>query len=211
MSKKEDLTIPPPLAPAISANPNNSLEEQNDKGASSIDTKDEKILSANERKKLEAKLRRQKRMQESRTSGKISTFKKKELMVIQGATMAAALASGQAKSINELAKQFDMTHSQTQKRLELAKRMEIVDIAKEMISTKLLPKALAVLSKELDAGNYKAAKDILFGLGILEANSKSVVEHSSVNKIPSLTEIRLERLRKSSIDAEVIEKEEVNS
>lgn len=198
----------PPLAPAISANPNNSLEEQNDKEASSLNTKE---LTPLEKKKLEKKLRRQKRMQESRTNGRISTFKKKDLMVIQGATMAAALASGQAKSINELAKQFDMTHTQAQQRLDLAKRMDIIDIAKEMVSTKLLPKALAVLNKELDAGNYKAAKDIIFGLGVLEANSKAIVEHSTVNKIPSLTEIRMERLKKSAIDAEVIQKEEVNS
>lgn len=101
----------------------------------------------------------------------------------------------------EIARIFGVSRGAVQERLAMARATEFTQLAQEIISERMLPKALAVLEAELEAGNYEAAKDLLFGSQVYQKGGKATIEHVTSNS-PTLEQIRKERAK--AIEAEVI-------
>jgi len=161
-----------PLVPDIASNPNN-LAVENDEGGDSTKYNKRKAYRGHP-----VRITEDKRMQSS-------------------LILAKRIATNVSQE--QLAKEFNMSKATLAKRLQEARADDLTQLAREMVADKMLAKALGVLNAELDAGNYKAAKDVLQGMQVLVSGGKSVVEHRTSGSI--LDQIR----RENSLDAEVKE------
>lgn len=103
-------------------------------------------------------------------------------------------------TIEQLAKSYGISSTTVTKRINLARQADLVGIAREVIVDKLIAKAIAVVEKELNNGNYLAAKDVLFGTNVLQKSGVSTITH--VSSTPTLDAIRAE-----AIDVESVNKE----
>lgn len=123
----------------------------------------------------------------------------KNVVDLQATNMLIKASNG--VSIKELAKEFDVSARTVKKRLNDSKQRELVELAREIATERLLSKALAVVNKRLDEGDYKAAKDILSGLGVYVSNDKVIVKSSS-NPLDAIREEIID------VDVDVKEKNE---
>lgn len=113
---------------------------------------------------------------------------------LQGAAMLARRVMLN-QSQEEIARQFNVSIGSVQKRLSEAKQDSMVELAKEIIAEKMLPKALGILDAQLNEGNYEAAKDVLFGSHALSKASGKPAETARLSATPTLDAIRLEKNR----------------
>lgn len=98
------------------------------------------------------------------------------------------------ETMEEIAQHFQMNRHAVASRLQLARTMDLTQLARDLIVERLVPKAIAVVDHHLNEGSYEAAKDVLFGTGGLQKSSKSEVHHSTT---PTLDAIRAERANKA--------------
>jgi hypothetical protein len=85
-------------------------------------------------------------------------------LVLQGAVIASKRLEG--ATIQDLARDFNLSEATVRKRIEASRQVDLVEIARGIITDRLVPLALAVVDKELKKGNYQAAKDVLQGIGV---------------------------------------------
>lgn len=67
----------------------------------------------------------------------------------------------------EIAERFNRKHSTISRYLSDAHKNHLVDLAKEIIIGQLIPKAIIVYEKHLDANSLDAARDVMRGTGAL--------------------------------------------
>ena len=89
---------------------------------------------------------------------------------------------------------FNASPSLVAKRLQEARSGDLQQMAKDILTERMLPKALSILDTELQNGNYEAAKDILFGLQVLQKGGTAKIEHVT-SSTPTLDAIRKEHLK----------------
>lgn len=92
-------------------------------------------------------------------------------------------------STEQIARKYRLTTETTDKYLKEAAEYHFVEAFQGAIASQLGPLALAVYEQHLLGGNLEAARDILFGLGILGAEKNA----SSTEGVESITLYRLER------------------
>jgi DNA-binding Lrp family transcriptional regulator len=82
------------------------------------------------------------------------------------------------KTLNQIAADYDCSQSTVRNYVDRARREGlIINQARDLIQSKLLPLTLAVYEAHLNEGNLEAAQDILYGLGVLQKNS--TIKHES--------------------------------
>jgi transposase-like protein len=119
---------------------------------------------------------------------------------IRGEAVLAHRAVG--RSIREIAALFEVGSSTIHRWLKEAEQNEKLKRAKGIVGERLVPKALAVYDTKLEQGDLEAARDILFGAGVLSKSHKVEVTN---NQDP------LEKFRKKYFaDDAIVEAEEVN-
>lgn len=102
----------------------------------------------------------------------------------------------------ELAMVFGMSPSMVAKRLAEARDGDFLNLARNLISERMISKALTVLETKLNEGDYEAAKDVLYGLQVLQKGGKATIEHIT-SSTPTLDQIRKERAK--AIEGQVVE------
>lgn len=113
----------------------------------------------------------------------------KAMRGVQNALIASKRLEG--SSLAEIAKLFKLSPTTVSKRLEEAHKDQLIELAKCIITERFTPKALAILDQELDAGNYEAAKDVLYGNQILQKGGKATITHVA-SGVAALDAIRKE-------------------
>lgn len=76
------------------------------------------------------------------------------------------------RSIREIAKLFEVSHGTAHRWVKEAQQTEQLKKAKGIVGERLIPKALAVYDQKLEEGDLEAARDILFGVGVLSKQQK---------------------------------------
>jgi DNA-binding Lrp family transcriptional regulator len=71
------------------------------------------------------------------------------------------------KTIHELAESYNLSNSQVQNRLNQADQLGMTEKFRELLLCRLVPPALAVYEARILGGDLDAARDMLFGLGVL--------------------------------------------
>lgn len=76
------------------------------------------------------------------------------------------------KSISELAREYHLTPQRVKEHLDMALATGFYQKFEALILDKLVPPAMAVYEAHLERGSLEAARDVLFGMGILRKNPK---------------------------------------
>lgn len=129
---------------------------------------------------------------------------RKDEAKLQGAQM-LALRLTTGKTQTELGQLFACNRNTVAKRLSEAITPDLQQMARDVITERLIPKAVGVLEAELEKGNYQAAKDVLNGLQVFQTGGKATIEHVTSSS-PTLDAIRRERAK--AIDGQVVSVEE---
>lgn len=125
---------------------------------------------------------------------------RREEAAIQGAGMLAVRVM-QSRSYMEIGQMFNVGAPTVSKRIAQSDSMALMQLAKDIICERMFPKALAILEQRLEAGDYDAAKDVLYGMSVLQKSGKATIEHIASNT-PTLDAIRRERAK--AVDGEVL-------
>lgn len=107
----------------------------------------------------------------------------------------------ESKTQQDLAIMFGTSAQTVARRLADARGGMLQELTREMVSEQLIPLAVGVLENELRKGNYDAAKDVLYGLQILQKGGTATIKHVT-STTPTLDQIRKERAK--AIDAEIL-------
>lgn len=109
---------------------------------------------------------------------------------VRGTLMAMERASG--ATLGELASKYQVNYRTVVKQIDLAQQAGLFDHYRQGILNHLIPKAIALYEMRLDAGDLEAAKEVLFGIGLLQKDAKPP-SVSSGDQIESLEVYRLRR------------------
>lgn len=115
------------------------------------------------------------------------------------------LTSG--STIKELAKQYDMSPSAVSTALQLADKNGFYERAEGLILSRLVSPALAVYEDRILRGDLEAARDILFGTGILSKTPKTVENGAEALSIEAYRIVRAARQSSPEVfNAEVVQR-----
>jgi len=114
------------------------------------------------------------------------------------------LTSG--STIKELAEQYDMSPKAVSTALSLADRNGFYDRAQSLIMSRLVSPSLAVYEERILRGDLEAARDILFGTGILSKTPK-VAESGEALSIEAYRIVRAARQSSPEVfNAEIVQR-----
>lgn len=82
----------------------------------------------------------------------------------------------EGKSFKEIGRIFEVSDHTAKKWVDKARQDQRLRIGQGIVSERLVPQALAVYEQRLQAGDLEAARDILFGSGILLKNQKVTIQ-----------------------------------
>jgi len=105
------------------------------------------------------------------TGGPRSRLENKQDRVLRQKAMLTQKILGM--SVKEIAKHFQVNTGVVRGELELARRDNVLGAADQAIVEALVPAAVMVMAKHLEENNYEAAKDVLYGMGVLKKNGLS--------------------------------------
>ncbi|MFZ9527873.1 MAG: hypothetical protein ACO27L_08070 [Schleiferiaceae bacterium] len=108
------------------------------------------------------------------------------------ASMMAMDRVAENKSIAELARTYHMTPAKVKDHLALANASGFYQQFESLLLEKLVPPSLAVYEAHLERGSLEAARDILFGMGILRKTPKET-EQSGVETIEAYRIVRAQQ------------------
>lgn len=97
-------------------------------------------------------------------------------LVKRGKQRAALDLKLDGKSFREIGRIFDITDHTAKKWVDKARQEQRLVIGQGIVTERLVPKALAVYDKRLSAGDLEAARDILFGAGVLSKQQKVTLQ-----------------------------------
>lgn len=103
-------------------------------------------------------------------------LKSKEEQALRGEMILARKLAGER--VADIARDFGITRQTAYKSIEQAKREGIFEGARDFISLRLLPKALAVYDQALDEMDVEVARDVLQGLGLTGRTLKVEQKHT---------------------------------
>ncbi len=124
---------------------------------------------------------------------------KAELLAVEKLTSGA--------TIKELAKEYDMSPGSVSKALQLADRNGFYERAEGLILSRLVSPALAVYEDRILRGDLEAARDILFGTGILSKTPKTPDTGAEALSIEAYRIVRAARQSSPEVfNAEVVQR-----
>ena len=77
------------------------------------------------------------------------------------------------KSVAQIAAEFEMSHDTVQRRLAWAKRHGMVEDALDTVLDHLVPEAVKTYLAAIQSGDIDAARDVMFGTGVLQKAPKT--------------------------------------
>ena len=95
------------------------------------------------------------------------------------------------KSVTELARTYHLSPERVKEHLAAAHAGGFYQQFEALILDKLVPPAMAVYEAHLTRGSLEAARDVLFGMGILRKNPKET-EHPGVETIEAYRMTRVQ-------------------
>jgi len=113
---------------------------------------------------------------------------------LRSALVAIERALG-GKSIEDLARKFRVTEKTIKKDLDLAAESGFIDHYKALLHDGAVPQAMAVYEAHLSMGSLEAARDILFGLGVLQKQAPEATRLKT-RALDTLESYRAERASK---------------
>ena len=119
------------------------------------------------------------------TPARKAALVKAELLAVE------KLTSG--STIKDLAKQYDMSPGAVSTALALADRNGFYERAENLILNRLVSPALAVYEDRILRGDLEAARDVLFGMGILSKTPKAANEGAEALSIEAYRIVRAAR------------------
>lgn len=133
------------------------------------------------------------------TPAKKAALVKAELLAVE------KLTSG--STIKDLAKQYDMSSGAVSNALALADRNGFYERAEGLILGRLVSPALAVYEDRILRGDLEAARDVLFGMGILSKAPKAGGEGAEALSIEAYRIVRAARQTNGSVfDATLVQR-----
>lgn len=115
------------------------------------------------------------------------------------------LTSG--KSIKEIAEQYDMSPGAVSNALSLADKNNFYERAQSLIMSRLVSPSLAVYEDRILRGDLEAARDILFGTGILSKTPKIADSGAEALSIEAYRIVRAARQSSPEVfNAEVVQR-----
>jgi hypothetical protein len=115
-------------------------------------------------------------------------------------------------TIKELAKQYDMSPGAVSNALALADKNGFYERAEGLILSRLVSPALAVYEDRILRGDLEAARDILFGTGILSKAPKVDTGGAEALSIEAYRIVRAARQSNNGVfNAEVVERHDNGS
>lgn len=82
----------------------------------------------------------------------------------------------EGKSFIEIGKIFEISDHRAKRWVDKARQEQRLLIGQGVVAERLVPKALAVYDQKLAAGDLEAARDILFGAGVLQKQGKLTLQ-----------------------------------
>jgi len=79
-------------------------------------------------------------------------------------------------SVKEIAEHFRVNTGVVRGELEEARKKNVLGAADQAIVEALVPAAVMVVAKHLEENNYEAAKDVLYGMGVLKKNGLPAIK-----------------------------------
>lgn len=122
------------------------------------------------------------------------TRRNPELRAMRAEHMLLRRAAG--LKIKEIAQEFQLAPDTVTDELKWARRRGIMDRAQHYLVDRLIPKALAGMEVALDHGNYEAARDLLFGIGLLQKSVNGTVQHTLGPPGESFDQWRMTRIKR---------------
>lgn len=113
-----------------------------------------------------------------------------EVSRIQALQMLQKRVDGQ--SYAKIGEEMNVSGDTVKRRLEWAKKQGLLAAAEERIVSELVPAAINAFKSALDNGMYEAARDVLFGTGLLSKNPEKAAEQVEM----TLTQWREDRKNK---------------
>lgn len=122
-------------------------------------------------------------------------------------TALIAIERAMGVPLKTLEEKYKLSSRQLHADLDLAAQSGFVDRFRACVLDGLTPKAIAVYEAQLAMGNLDAARDILFGLGVLSKDSKGPVKERIIETLDAYREARRERLQaqRATADGDTIQ------
>lgn len=109
-------------------------------------------------------------------------------------TALIAIEKAMGRSVKEISEKYRVSPEGVKRALELATETGFIDHYRALLYDNLAPKVLAVYEAHLTMGSLEAARDLAFGLGILQKNGDAQKVKGRI--IDTLDAYRAERARK---------------
>lgn len=106
--------------------------------------------------------------------------------------------------IKDIAERYGMAPGSVKRSLSSVEESGLIEHFRTLVYERLVSKALAVYEAQLDMGNLEAARDIAFGLGVLQ---KDPLKTKAVKAIDTLAAYRAERAEKAIVVTTTAESE----
>jgi DNA-binding Lrp family transcriptional regulator len=115
----------------------------------------------------------------------------KKVQQLRGALVAVERAMG--VPLSEIAKKYHISTETAKRYLDTAQEAGFIEHFRALIYERLVGKAMAVYEAKLEMGDLEAARDIAFGLGVLNKNPGKGT--SEPKPIDTLAAYRAERMK----------------
>lgn len=123
-------------------------------------------------------------------------------------TALIAIEKAMGRPVKEIAEKYAISPAGVKKSLELAQQSGFIDHYRALLYDQLAPKVLAVYEAHLAMGSLEAARDLAFGLGILQKDSTGRMKDRIIDTLDAYRAERAKRIHPSSqeiTDVEVIQ------
>lgn len=113
-----------------------------------------------------------------------------------------AIEHAMGQPLSRLAEKYHCSRAEVKRTLDVVAESGFLDHYRALTYDQLAPKALAVYEAQLALGNLEAARDILFGLGVLQKDGASAnrMKEKLIDSLDAWREARRVRQLKAPIE-----------
>lgn len=119
----------------------------------------------------------------------------KQRKVAELRTALIAIEKAMGRPVAEIAQKYKVSTDNVKKHLDLAVESGFIDHYRALLYDQLAPKVIAVYEAHLTMGSLEAARDLAFGLGILQKTTPEVTKLKG-RIVDSLDAYRAERAKR---------------